>query len=236
MTRGVDEGDGPFLAVDLGLDLVGADGLRNSPGLPRDHVGVTQRVEELRLAVVDVTHDSDDRRAGPQVRLIPDVLPELQVKGLEQLAILILRRDHLDVVVQLGAQHLEGVVGHRLGGGDHLTKVEQHLYQSSGLDPDFLREIGQRCAASQPHSLAITLSEPHATDGGGLHLVEFLPALFLGLASAPTASTATAEGSLCAAATTTTTATTCATGRTTHWRATEPTAARTSLRTRAATP
>ena len=57
-------------------------------------------------------HDGDHGRSGPQVLLTTDVLPELQVKGFEQLAILVLGGNHLDVVVQLGAQHLERVISH----------------------------------------------------------------------------------------------------------------------------
>ena len=100
---------------------------------------------------------------------------------------------------------------------------------------DLLCEIRQGGTATQPHGLAVALAEPHATDGGGLHLVEFLPALFLGLASTSTAGTATPEGSLGAATTTATAATTRAAGRATHRWAAESTAARTSLRTGAAT-
>jgi hypothetical protein len=86
------------------------------PASLRDHVRVAQRVQQLRLAVVDVTHDGDDRRTGREVVLVAGVLTELQVEGLQQLAVLVLGADHLDLVVQLGAEHLQRVVGHRLGG------------------------------------------------------------------------------------------------------------------------
>ena len=46
------------------LDLVGADVLGDAAGLAGDHVGVADAVEQLGLAVVDVAHDGDDRRAG----------------------------------------------------------------------------------------------------------------------------------------------------------------------------
>ena len=46
-------------------DLVGADVLGDATGLAGDHVGVADLVEQLRLAVVDVAHDGDDRRRGP---------------------------------------------------------------------------------------------------------------------------------------------------------------------------
>jgi hypothetical protein len=57
VTRGVDEGDATVVAVDLGGDLVGTDVLGDATGLLVDDVGVAQRVEELGLSVVDVTHD-----------------------------------------------------------------------------------------------------------------------------------------------------------------------------------
>src|SRR4051812_31518942 len=56
VTRGVDEGDRPLVVLQLGDDLVGADVLGDATGLLRHHVGVADRIEELRLAVVDVTH------------------------------------------------------------------------------------------------------------------------------------------------------------------------------------
>ena len=59
VARRVEEGDPP--AVDLGL--VGADVLRDPAGLGLDDGGLADRVEQRRLAVVDVAHDRDDRRA-----------------------------------------------------------------------------------------------------------------------------------------------------------------------------
>jgi hypothetical protein len=59
VTRGVDERDRPVI---LG-DLVGTDVLGDATGLARHDVGRADRVEQQGLAVVDVTHDGDDRRA-----------------------------------------------------------------------------------------------------------------------------------------------------------------------------
>ena len=60
VARRVEEGDLP--AVDLGL--VGADVLRDPAGLGLDDRRLADRVEQRRLAVVDVAHDRDDRRRG----------------------------------------------------------------------------------------------------------------------------------------------------------------------------
>src|SRR6478735_8638415 len=101
VTRGVDEGDPSLVVVDVRGDLVGTDVLGDATGLLVDDVGVAQRVEELGLAVVDVTHDGDDRRADDEIVLVALVLTELEVEGLEQLAVLVLGRDDLDDVVEL---------------------------------------------------------------------------------------------------------------------------------------
>ncbi len=143
VTRGVDEGDLALLAVDLGRDLVGTDVLGDAAGLAGDHVGVADRVEQLGLTVVDVTHDGDHRRPGHQVGVVALVLAELDVERLEQLAVLVLGRDDLDRVVQLGAEQLQGLLVDRLGRGDHLTEVQHHLDERRRVGADLLGEVGQ---------------------------------------------------------------------------------------------
>ena len=49
------------------LDLVGADMLRDAASLARGDVRAAQRIEQRRLAVVDVSHHGHDRRSGLQV-------------------------------------------------------------------------------------------------------------------------------------------------------------------------
>ena len=58
VARGIEEGD----LASLGLDLVGADVLGDAAGFAFGHIGRANRVEQLRLAVVDVAHDRDHRR------------------------------------------------------------------------------------------------------------------------------------------------------------------------------
>ena len=65
VARRVEERDLP--PVDLGL--VGADVLRDPAGLGLDDRGLADRVQERRLAVVDVAHDRDDRRARRKILL-----------------------------------------------------------------------------------------------------------------------------------------------------------------------
>ncbi len=113
-----------------------------------DDVGVAQRVEQLGLAVVDVTHHGDDRRPRREVLLVALVGAELEVEGLEQLAVLVLGGDDLDDVVELLTEQLQRLVVDRLGGGDHLAEVEQHLHQRGRLDVDLVGEVGQRRASA----------------------------------------------------------------------------------------
>src|SRR6266545_1888848 len=203
VTRGVDEGDPPLVAVDLGRHLVGADVLGDATGLLVDHVRVPDRVQQLGLTVVDVTHHGHHRRPGHQHRLVALVLAELEAEGLEQLAVLVLRRDDLDVVVQLGAEQLQHLVVHRLGRGHHLTEVEQHLDQRRGVRADLVGEVRQRGATGQPDGLAVTVPDPHTADGGRLHVVELLALRPLRLAATPDRTTGTPEGALGTAAATT---------------------------------
>ena len=196
MTRGVDEGDPALVAVDLGGDLVGADVLGDPTGLLVDHVGVAERVEQLGLSVVDVTHHGHDRRPDDQVGLVALVLTELEVEGLEQLAVLVLGRDDLDDVVELLAEQLERRVVDRLGRGDHLAEAEQHLHELGRVDADPVGEVGQRGAAREPDGLAVALADAHAADRRGLHGLELLATGPLGLAAASRRAAGATEGTL----------------------------------------
>src|SRR3954453_239525 len=196
VTRGVDEGDPALLAVDLRRHLVGADVLGDPTGLLRDHVGVADRVEELGLSVVDVTHDGDDRRTRLEVLLAALVLPELEVEGLQQLAVLVLGRDDLDHVVELLAEQLEGGVVDRLGRGHHLAEAEQHLHQRRRVHADLLGEVRQRRAPGQTDGLALALADAHATDRRRLHLLELLATGALRLASTARRTARATEGTL----------------------------------------
>ena len=114
VARRVEEGQLP--AVDLGL--VRADVLRDAAGLGLDHGRGADRVEQCRLAVVDVAHDRDDRRARREVRL--GVLDDL---GL----VLVGRVLDRDLALDLGRDQLDLVVGERLRRGPHLAEAHQGL-------------------------------------------------------------------------------------------------------------
>ena len=64
VARRVDEGD----LVAVALDLVGADMLGDAAGLAGDDIGLADGVEQRGLAVIDMAHDGDDRRARERDR------------------------------------------------------------------------------------------------------------------------------------------------------------------------
>ena len=126
MARRVDEGDAPIVAV----DLVRADVLRDAARLARDDVGVPDRIEQRRLAVVHVTHDRDDGRTGQEVLFV------LVLVGAEQ-------REQLDFLFRSGlddqylraqrlGDELDHLVGKRRSGRHHLAGLEQDANEVGG--------------------------------------------------------------------------------------------------------
>ena len=107
---GVDEADRLAVLV----HLVGADVLGDPAGLAGDHLGLADRVQQRGLAVVDVAHDRDHRRAvGEVVRIV--VVDR-------RLGDLLGGADHLDLAIERLGEHLDGLVGERLGQGRHLAQ------------------------------------------------------------------------------------------------------------------
>src|SRR5215217_8325665 len=139
VTRGVDEGDLAFFILHLGGDLVGTNGLGYATCLTGHHIGLADCVQQLRLAMINVTHDGDHWRASREILLATGVFSELDVEALQQFAIFVLGRNDLDVVVELSTQYLQSVVAHRLGRGHHLAEMEQHLDEGGGVCTDLLR-------------------------------------------------------------------------------------------------
>ena len=115
VARGVEERD----LAPVVLGLVGADVLRDPTRLGLDHGGFADRVQERRLAVIDVAHDRDHGRPVDEV-----------LRGvLEDLGELVLFGDVLDrhVALDLGRDHLDGLVGERLRDRDHLPEAHHDL-------------------------------------------------------------------------------------------------------------
>ena len=147
--------------------------LGDATGLALADVGLTDGVQQSGLAVVDVTHDGDDRRTGLEIVLAALVLAVGEVERLQQFAVLVLGGHDLHDVVHLAAEQLEGLVADGLRGGHHLAEVEQRLHQGCRVRVDLLGEVHQRCAAGQPDGLAVAVRQPHATDDGRLHVLVF---------------------------------------------------------------
>jgi hypothetical protein len=63
VARRVEEGDGARLRLVLVHDLVGRDVLRDAAGFAGGNVRLPDVIQKGRLAMVDMTHDRDYRRA-----------------------------------------------------------------------------------------------------------------------------------------------------------------------------
>ena len=205
VTRGVDEGDRPVLALVLDVHLVGADVLGDAAGLALDHVGLADRVEQLGLTVVDVTHDGHDRRPGDQALLV-DLGVEVDVEPREQLAVLVLGADDLHVEAEVLAEQQQRLVGARLGRRHHLAQVEHLLDERARVGVDLVGEVGERRTTRQPDRLALTARGTRAHRRRG-QVVELLTPLLLRLAARVGLPPRTPEGARGAAAATTTAAT-----------------------------
>src|SRR5581483_7730834 len=122
VARRIDEGDLPAV-----LDgLVGTGVLGDAAGLAGHHVRLADAVEQLRLAVVDVAYDGDDRRPRFEQRLVVlvVVVERQQLLQLELGLHAGLDEDH--VGAELLGDQLDHLVGQRLGGRDHLAGHHQH--------------------------------------------------------------------------------------------------------------
>ncbi len=152
--------------------------------------------------MVDVADDGHDRRTGLQVLLLLGLDADLQVdvEGVEELALLLLRGDDPDVVAELGAEQPEGVLVEALGRRGHLAEVEQHRDERGRVGVDLVGEVGQgRPLTHLDDGPPVTAGDAHAADRRRLHLLELLALGALGLASTRRAATAAAERTLGAA-------------------------------------
>ncbi len=87
--------------------LVSTDVLGDSPGLTGDNIRTSNRVQQLRLTVVNVTHDRHNRRPNDEIFVV-FFLIQVDVKALQELFVFVLGGDNLNLVAKLRAQHLEG--------------------------------------------------------------------------------------------------------------------------------
>ena len=130
VARRVQEGDD--LAVVL--DLVGADVLGDAAGLARGHLGLADGVEQRRLAMVDVAHDSDHRWARLEVFGAID-------GSLVELHLFVGGVGDLDCALEVVGEDHDGLVGQRLGDGRHLAVAHHGLDDVGGGDTQQLRDV-----------------------------------------------------------------------------------------------
>ncbi|MGY4283419.1 hypothetical protein ACVWXO_002639 [Bradyrhizobium sp. LM2.7] len=112
----VDEGD--LLAAFRRQHLIGADMLGDAAGLAGDHIGVTERVEQRGLAVVDVAHHGHHRRARLGVVGIVD--------GIEQAFFDVGCRHALDRMAEFLGDELRCVGIDHVGDLVHRALLHQH--------------------------------------------------------------------------------------------------------------
>ncbi len=117
VARGVEEGD---LLAAFQANLVGADMLGDAAVLAAGHIGGAQGVQQAGLAVVDVTHDGDDR--GPGLQVIVDVL------GANEAFFDVGFRHAAHGVTKFGRDQLGGVVV------DDVVDLQHHALTHQELD------------------------------------------------------------------------------------------------------
>ena len=129
VARGVEEGD-PIAVL---MHLIGADVLGDPARLAGDHLGLADRVEQRRLAVVHVAHDRHDRRPGGEV-LVGVVVDRL-------LDLLLGAADDLDLLAERFRQGRDGLVGQRLGERRHLAQLHELLDHLGAAEAEALGHL-----------------------------------------------------------------------------------------------
>ena len=122
MARRIEEGDE---IAPLGLDLIGADMLGDAARLAAHHIGAAQRVEERGLAVIDMAHDRDHRRARLQRTGLIDIGRGIDID--------IAFRHALDVVAEFLDQQFGRVLVDDVVARDRHAHLEQRPHQIGAL-------------------------------------------------------------------------------------------------------
>ena len=151
-------------------DVIGADMLRDAAGFALGDARDADRVEQRRLAVVDVPHDRDDRGAR-------DGVFRLDVFSFHFEHVL-LERAELQFGAKLARDHRRGVGVHRAVDRHHQPLVEQLLQDILYALVQLVGEIFHRHAFDESN---------RARDGRRLHLRLLLRALFAALIAVRTA-------------------------------------------------
>ncbi|CAB4877524.1 unannotated protein [freshwater metagenome] len=221
VSRGVNEGDGTFIALMLSPDLVSTDGLGDSTGFARSDIGPTNRIEKAGLTVVDVSHDRDNRRTNDEVVLVLLGI-KVDVERVENFLVLVLGAHNLDLVTEFCTKNLERSGVERLGRRGHLAELEQNRDEVTGGNREarhrlnFVGEvIDRRPLTKTNYGRAVTTRDLDAAEARGLAHFKLLALRALRLARLGLAATATERTSGVSTATATTGAAAWATRATT---------------------
>ena len=138
VTRSVQEGELPRGVVVLNLDLVSTNVLGDATGFSRGDAGLTDRIEEAGLAVVDVAHDGDDR--GTANEMLEIFLFDHLDGLLGRLFDIVLKHRHAEFLCHsFDGWHVQGL---RDRGNDPLE--EQGFDDFRALDAEHVSELLDR--------------------------------------------------------------------------------------------
>jgi hypothetical protein len=130
VARRIEEGD---LAPVGCPHLIGADMLGDAAGFARLDAGAAQRVEQAGLAVIDVAHDGDHRRAGLHLFGRIDVLIVADID--------VGFADAFDLVPEFGDEQFSRILVDRLIDGNHHAHLEQRLDEIGALFGHAVRQF-----------------------------------------------------------------------------------------------
>ena len=137
VTGRIEEDDVPV----VDLDVIGPDVLGDATSLALRHARFPDRVEQGRLAVVDVTHDGDHRGARHHVI-------DVDVFGLD-LQHLFFEAPHLDVRAELAGEHRRVLGVERRVDGHHQPLVQEFLEHVLHAHFELVRQVLHRHAFDQ---------------------------------------------------------------------------------------
>ena len=147
-----------------GFHLIGPDMLGDPAGFARDDAGLADRIQKRGLAVVDVTHDRDDRGARLQILvLVLDLIDHLLDIGI---------RNADSAVAEFVDHQLGGIGVHGLVAGDHQAHAHQRFDDIGRALSHPVRQFRHQDGFRQLHIAHLLFLAQVAAHG-------FLPGFFL---------------------------------------------------------
>jgi hypothetical protein len=116
--------------------------LGDAAGLAGSYIGLTDAVEQGRLAMVDVAHDGNDGRPrSQQLFLVVVVILVAEIASLELCLFLFTGIDEPYDGADLGGKKLDHVIGKRHRGRHHLALGQQEAHHVSGATVQTRRQL-----------------------------------------------------------------------------------------------